>query len=383
MALEQESSNPPITLCPMSKRPFFILLAYVFAFFVALFLAEMYFRHFGGEQLPAPETVRGRVLQYNPTPFARNVFPARVQEVIGWNGKRWRVNSHGYRGADFDFDKEEGSVRLAFFGGSAVFDIYASEPANDWPHQVIVKLQALGRSELEAVNAGIPGHASFDSLGRLFSEGGKLQSDFVFLYNAWNDIKQFHTDESLLRSISPSGLKRDPRLYERNSLDRFFCNHSQLYLRVRKNYYDRKFNVGIEGLAPKGEPVAHPNPEAIAQYRRTLVSFVDVTRSLGATPVLMTQAHLLVRDLSEAGREKIHYDYVLLTPEGLQEAFEACDRMTRDVAKEKDVLLIDASELMSGHEEYFMDHVHLSEAGSEALAAITAEHVDRFLSEER
>ena len=62
---------------------------------------------------------------------------------------------------------------------------------NDWPSRIQANLNRDGKATIEVINAGIPSLASFDSVGRLYTEGHLFNPDCVILYNAWNDIKYF------------------------------------------------------------------------------------------------------------------------------------------------------------------------------------------------
>jgi lysophospholipase L1-like esterase len=61
---------------------------------------------------------------------------------------------------------------------------------------------------------------------------------------------------------------------------------------------------------------------------------------------------------------------VLLTHDALCDAYDAADRILREVSNEKGVPLIDASNVLSGKSEFFSDYVHLTERGSTALADV-------------
>jgi hypothetical protein len=80
-------------------------------------------------------------------------------------------------------------------GGSSVFDANArdasEEAGRDWPHLAEGFLKRSGYSDVDVINAGAPGHATFDSLGRLYSQIWIYQPDYVLLYNCWNDVKYF------------------------------------------------------------------------------------------------------------------------------------------------------------------------------------------------
>jgi hypothetical protein len=110
---------------------------------------------------------------------------------------------------------------------------------------------------------------------------------------------------------------------------------------------------------------------------------VDVARNVGAVPVLMTQARLVSRDNTEAERERIRYQLALLTHEALCEAFEQTDQAIHEVARQKGVPVIDASGAFTGTNEFFRDHVHCTNAGSQALARFTAERFAEILAQER
>ncbi|MBN2494621.1 MAG: SGNH/GDSL hydrolase family protein [Deltaproteobacteria bacterium] len=335
-------------------------------------VGEIYVRLSQDEPLPTPEELRRRSLRYEPAVFARHVLAREKVEAHGWNGARWQINELGYRGRAFRPDKQAGTYRIVFYGGSSVFDSFASGK-DDWPHRVERWLRAHGRESVEVINAGVPGHASFDALGRLFAEGHRFEPDCVVLYAAWNDIKTFRSSEPLLRQIAPWSEGLDPRIHYTGELDRGLCQLSQLYLLLRGWYQRETRGLGEEGRVPGGEPGDRIQPEALAQYRLGLEAFADLARNIGALPVFVLQARLVHPDNTRAQRERIRLDYVQLTHEALCRAFAETDRITRLVAAEKGALLIDSTSAMCGQEAFFLDHVHLNEAGSRRLAELVGE----------
>ena len=353
------------------------------AFVLALLVAEGYFRL----RQPGQDGLRGAIaqktaLQYAPAVFARHVFPAQVQDVWGWDGARWRINPHGYRGADFTVPKPTGVRRIIVYGGSAVFNP-SSTDGRDWPHRVEQKLRERGYRDVEVINAGIPGHASFDSVGRLFAEGFRFQPDYVVLYNAWNDIKMFHDTRPLLRALPVYQPDADVRVNYVNAVDRFFSFHSRLYLGFRARYIAWKLQLGVEGKqAPANDTLLDAlDPDALRQYRLAVETFADVARNVGAVPVLMTQARLLAPTNTPEQQQRIHFRYQRLTPDALHAAYAETDRIVRAVAATKQAVLLDATLPLTGVDAYFQDHVHLTDAGSEALADFVAAGFAHVLGE--
>ena len=109
--------------------------------------------------------------------------------------------------------------------------------------------------------------------------------------------------------------------------------------------------------------------------------FVDLARNIGATPVLMTEARLADSHRPETQKEKIHFEYHTLTPDSVFEAFRKSDEIIFQVAKKKNVPWIDASRQMTGHEDFFIDEVHLSQKGAGELAHLTADALAPLLKQ--
>jgi lysophospholipase L1-like esterase len=290
----------------------------------------------------------------------------------------WDINEHGYRGKAFSRDKPPGVKRAVIYGGSAVFDLGAGQ-GRDWPSRVEHALQEQEFANVEVINAGIPRHASFDSLGRVFAEGHHFRPDFLLLYNAWNDLKLFSSDEPLLRQIKPFDPTKNPILNYRNRLDRQLWQVSEVYNLLRFHYFRNKYRVGQEGRMPAAQTAQGIAPAALDQYRLNLEMFVDVARNIDAVPVLMTQARLITRDNQETEQARLRDAYQYLPPMLIYEGMQRADEIIRSVARDKGVELIDASTLMTGEGAYFRDHVHLSEQGSSRLSAIVSEHLASLL----
>lgn len=350
-------------------------LIYVIPFAVAaagaFVLGEFYVRSTYDYMVPPPWQAE-RSLRYAPSIFARHVFPAEEQTKSEIPGITYRINRLGYRGDDFSFDKPHGTLRIIFYGGSSVFDPWSTE-GEDWPHRVASELRAAGFTSVEAINAGIPGHATFDAVGRLLAEGHLLDPDVAVLSDSWNDIKYFRDEGPILRTFKPLSDQDDPRFRYNNVLDRLLGNYSQLYIRLRQQYYTWKLDIGPEGQVIEREPSSTIGRMGPAQYRLDVEAFVDIARAAGSEPVLVIEPHLAAPDNSETTKERIYYEYVGLTHEGLLAAYDEIEQILRAVAAEKRVTLIDASAAISGRDALFVDHVHLNADGAVEMARVVAD----------
>ena len=230
------------------------------------------------------------------------------------------------------------------------------------------------------------GHSALESVGKLFAEGFAFNPDYVLIYNAWNDIKYLSSQKTVLRTLPPWYGQFDPRIHSSNMLDRWLCEGSQLYTVLRRLYYKTTMKIEKEGLRKaedKQWELSELNSQGFPQHQLTMEVFVDLARNVRAKPILMTQARLVDSANTSAQRERIDYHHVGLTHEVLVKTFDKLDEIVRNVAIEKDVVLIDASAYLSGKAWAFYDHVHLDLAGkgSEALAQFIADRLQDVLRE--
>jgi len=340
-----------------------------------LLLAEIAFRVV--LPTPTPDELGRRSIPYERSLFSRTTFVRQDREARGPGGEVFHLNRLGYRGPMFSVKKPEGTTRIMIYGGSSVFDYRLTE-GRDWPRRLETKLRGRGLSAVEVINAGVPGSAAFDCLGRFFAEGHMFSPDYVLLYTAWNDTKLFRHDAPLLRVVEP--FQGNPFLEYQGPIDRVLCELSRFYVRLRTRYYVIRKRYGPEGLIPEGVYVSRLSKHALEQYKLTNAMFVEMARAVGAIPVLVTEGRLVTASNTPEQRKLIDYEMPLLTHEALAEAFAQSDRIVTEVAREKGVSLIDVSGVVTGRNEYFHDHVHLTDAGSEKVSQLIADALAPMLA---
>ncbi len=330
------------------------------------------------------EDFRREALLYESSIFCRHILlkEARViKDIPHPDLAAIHINSKGYRGAEFAARKPEGTVRIGFLGGSPVLGFRLKGPNADWPARVEGLLHAAGFANVECINAGIPGHATFDSLGRYYSEIYAYEPDWVVLYQAYNDFGYFEwasPERTLLQHYRGYKRGNDPRINYQGWWDRLLC-HSQLYTKVRTRYAWRRYK-GWHPVAPDGSNVGSPPPGhyALQQYRLNVQLLCDAARNTGARVMLMTQAHLAKSASSGAVCGADGVMSVVDTPCDAAN-FDACDAVLREVAAEKGALFLDLSSELSGRIENFYDPVHLTPKGAERLSAGVAKRFNDIL----
>jgi len=387
----------------------YYLIMFLVCAVVAVALAEIYFRVISPtEYYTAENLMTNHAIEYEDAIFARSAIIQKKKDVVPFkpdrtlSSIRYHINSQGYRGREFTVEKPDSVTRIIVYGGSQVFGTAANEP-NDWPHLMEAYLKSKGYNTVEVINAGVPGHASFDSVGRLFSEGHRYSPDIVILDNAWNDIKYFKEKKPLFRVFKPAKPWLDPRLYYRFPGDRYLSEHLQVYGRIRNNLMNWYVGGGLEARqAASGQETKRSTDNAIdlkgingagaggifipvseyalSQFKLNVQSFVDLAKNIHAIPVLMTQPRLVSRENTPDQKKRIVYDFVGLDHNATIWSFEKTDAIYRKVAKQKSSTLIDVSSILTGIDEYFVDHVHLSKSGNEATARFVGDEIIHILT---
>ncbi len=299
------------------------------------------------------QAIKPRELVYEPSVYARSHFPQHTQDVhspiaIGPEERlQYQINSHGYRGPEFSVQKPEGAVRIMVYGGSTVFDAGASND-EDWPRRLERYLRLDGVPNAEVINAGIPGHNATDALGRLLTEGHHFQPDYVILYGSWADIKDFNSDDYLIRRRKPLGLGKEP-------------------------------------IPDPTQSGIYPNP--VQQYRLSVETFVDVARNIGAQPLLLTQSRLLHAyppDKQPADFDRrMGFTRYYSMAFGL-EGFRIADNILKTVAREKKAPLIDAANIIAErNKKLYIDHIHFTDEGRHQIASLISEVLRELMANEK
>lgn len=101
----------------------------------------------------------------------------------------YSTNSKGFRGKEEFGRKKEDEVRIALFGGSAVFGFGASSDETTIASYLKKDLEArFPARKFSVINAGNPGYVSYQVLAKLQHRVLELKPDIAVFYMGWNDL---------------------------------------------------------------------------------------------------------------------------------------------------------------------------------------------------
>lgn len=321
--------------------------------------------------VPTIQYHRERSVAYSLGNFTRSRLV--VKDILTDGRPTITINQRGFRGSTIEPQKPPGRVRVAFLGGSQVFDY----DGIDWPERTGELLRRRG-FDIDIINAGVPGHTTADSLGKSLTDIWTLDPDIIFVCQAWNDIKYFYrlSREIPYRGEAPrraEGWTVDWRIYP-SGIDQLL-SMSAIYRQIRWGIATLLYDE--EGRRPRSQSAPMETLElGIRQYRLNVDLVATLAHRIGARPVFCRQAHLATR--GGAGEaQTLGEEYGLritkLSHEQLMNAYDSANRTVEELANLHSALVIDMDSALSGYHEYFKDGIHFSPEGSAKASEIVAD----------
>lgn len=343
---------------------------------------------------------------YNPLGFSikgyQIILPYNKNEVIYHSSasKLDRTvylhrNSLGFRGDEPPPDLDR-RLSIVAVGGSTTI---CFELADDktWVHVLGEKLKD-NFPQLWINNAGLAGHSTFGHIILLENFVVKLRPKVVIFLVGVNDT-------GLLEHANDvdTSLKKGLRWDSFRSLERFagaLADYSEVAAAVLnlKRYYFPKVTWAPpqREVDLKNEPTVEMSRKQTASlerdflakypqpYAMRLKKLIRICRENQILPVLMTQPALYghgVDDLTGVDLAQIRI------MDGINSGFywnilEALNNVTRKVAQEEQVLLIDLAREVPKSSKYYYDLVHYDNVGAEKVGTIIYRHLSPYLAQE-
>lgn len=301
------------------------------------------------------------------TPNARLGRSLRPGAVINGSRRQVSINRWGFRGPEVPQAKPPNTVRIAAVGDSSTFGMEAGSDDAVWVARMTARLQAnASRRKYDAINGGVPGYTLANSAIRLAEEILPFGPDFVVIFQATTDIsahvrRQFRSESSTKNSGG-----RWSRLVRENSL---------LFNLIRLN------TTAIASTLSPRRRRDRLDDRGIEEYRKHLANMVNVARRAGARVLLCSCPRAFGDERAPTAQLSLGTSALAANPAlslaGLNDAYERYNDAVRRVAKKMDVTLVDLAAIVPKRRAFFVDSVHLNDAGHRLVGetiAVAVEH---------
>mgnify|MGYP001571135475 CR=1 FL=1 len=302
-------------------------------------------------------------MRFSPHPYLNYTGTPNYRSEDGLN----MHNSMGFRGPEIEMPKPKGRIRIAILGGSTTYEDYVKDWHLDFARQLERELLAsLPGSDIEVINAGLPGWDSWEDLINFEFRLLDLDIDMIIVYEGTNDV---HT-----RLVRPDSYRADnkgsKKQWERKPCMDLLC------LRIVQL---------ITGLDAYGFDIA---AKSAALYPLTN----EYNRVLGMTPmealeknppiysernlrniVAVAREHKIDVLLATWAWSNVHGDYA--ATEHYQLGFSEQNEMVKAVGKRDNVRVYDFAEDMPKDIQYWGDGRHNTREGIALKSRLFAKYI--------
>ncbi len=295
--------------------------------------------------------------------------------------KRYRIrtNADGFIQPSNSHDNPD--VSIVFLGGSTTASLFVTEDKR-WPALAGKLLERKSGLKVSTANSGRQGNNSMHSNILLIAKILPLTPDIVVLMHNINDFGILHNEGSYWNQNLRRGIVHDDDGTLAVQMFRFAVNiKNEYFLNV---YIALRSLLGMEKLGQWLNPTENWStqtplrPEHIKkQFRNSLRTFVQISRSWNVIPVLMTQANRFRKNQSQDQSKAGERQSQILRAKRIDEVefyslYSQMNQIVRDLARKENVPLIDLDKELPKTSTYLYDMIHLNDVGSEYQAQIVS-----------
>jgi lysophospholipase L1-like esterase len=255
-------------------------------------------------------------------------------------------NSKGYRGKEFDDDKDAHERRVLAIGDSNTLGSEFS-----WPGFLQETLdQGCPDTRWTVINAGVYGYTSFQGVIR-FQEALKYHPDIVIASFGWNDAVE-----------------------TANKPDRFYGQEATRFMSIKRflstyfrTYHLLRAAIGMlsaEGADPNGGRYQARVP--LEDYRANLEKIISISRQNHIMPILLTRPNNVGDVSHEVGQRRWRKD------------LDGYNDIIHQVGTRNQVPVLDVYAMFQGKGDAFIDDTHLKGPGLRT----TAEKLTEIIQQE-
>ena len=274
------------------------------------------------------------------------------------------INPLGFRGAPFDAQKPNNTIRIACVGASTTFCAESSKDETAWPAQLQRILNERYETNFEVVNAGVPGYMIEESLVNLRERVLPLNPDLVIVYHANNDMAWDTRELAQQQGITKSN--RDPAIIQ------FAAKHSMLVDLGYKN-----IKILFRG---SGQKKLDAIPDDIANRFSAALHEISKTTASANCQLLVSQFATKYRSDQSPEEQTKNADVAFyympwMTAAQLTTTMDRYNRAIEEFASSTKTPFVGDIDSIPADEQHFADCMHFRDTGCEKMAVRFADYL--------
>jgi hypothetical protein len=317
--------------------------------------------------------IRGHLTPLQSYRTGPGYSPTQGSRIVSY---RVTINHFGFRGPDWTPHAPKGTIRIAGFGGSSMFD-YHDREEDTWIGRLASCLSKRMGKPTEILNLALPGYPTETSKFNYIVTGRYFHPNAILVYGTLNDVKALPLIDRNPEVVLFAGVA------ENESIFTSLARHSHVIQLIRKVYYAR---IARKLASKKSDESSFgntnindlPSSNAFGFFRRNFEDLVLLAQHDNVLPILMTEASLL-QDSTINNMElmsNVPFNRTLL-PASLLASIKTANSIIADVARVSGSLFVDGYKEVTPDLEHLEDLGHLAPRGQQQLSESTCESLAR------
>lgn len=293
-------------------------------------------------------------------------------------------NSIGFRGPEKPADWEN-LISIITVGGSTTECYYLSD-GRDWSSLLGEKLEQYNKN-VWVNNAGLDGHSTFGHSILLKDYVAAIHPDYVTFLVGCNDVGREDLNEAGGNMSDPQNTGWKSYLKNNSAVISLLLNLHRNYKAKSRSLEHSPVDIStceiLDSLDNEKirETVDYHKRGFSKSYENRLNNLVEICRKNNIVPILITQPALVGTgkdDVTNVDLEKIKM-WNRLGGKAYWLILEAYNDVTRKVARDQGILLIDLARKMPKSSRYYYDCEHFTNEGSEVVAQIICDELKAYV----
>ncbi len=328
----------------------------------------------------------------NKSIVADDYYLSMTDNLIGQN-YRFRTDSNGFILPHNNYKSPD--HKIIFIGGSTTECMYVEEN-NRFPYLVGQLIEEKTNKLINSYNSGVSGNNTIHSIDIFLNKIIPLKPDYIVIMHAINDYAALAYDHTYW----PIGTPRSEIItindyFPRRPKETLWWHLKGVIHVLFPSIYIRLHEIKENILNPS-QQAKHWDEWADyrhkikdrdfdfmqKEFRWALQLFVNASVTHNIIPVLMTQPNRFKDNPDEFILKSLN---PLLsggiTYETFKKEYDTFNEITRDVAKDNEIPLIDLAKLVPQEKTYMYDVVHYNDEGSIFVANIISENLSNLINQ--
>lgn len=272
-------------------------------------------------------------------------------------------NSFGFRGKEFPIVKPIGTFRIVCIGGSTTYTTGVEDWEQSYPAQLEQCLKKeYGFSNVEVINAGVPAYSTWESLINFQFKILDINPDMVIVYHAVNDVTA--------RLVEPYAYRGDNSGWRRPwGLQQSFFEKSMLFRLLNyKFHFTVSSPAGLDRFILAGTAINRDADMAQALKQNQPIYFLRNLKNIAA---IAKENNIQLVLCTFAFSQSLIPDRIKYYAEGIKEH----NTILRSLSQDKNLPLIDLYNIIPDDHNYWVDFMHVNEAGAFLQAKAMADYL--------